>query len=222
MSLMKVNHWEEKETVTHDGKDILRIHLRCPVFEGAREECCKKLNDFYADAAKEFMDFCKKKYAPTLIQKRKHAQGTPYGCGASMNWYLTFENEELLSLITDISVFDGQLRHTRRYAHNWNLAEGVPIPAKVAFSTTSACRNAYVLQICEKIRRGEGGFPYDKQAESAAKRYFSFDQYYLTPRGVAFYYKNGLLFPSDSRYPAFVIPFSQIEGLTLPWGNTKG
>lgn len=215
MSLIQVKHTEQKESIVIHGKERLRIHLRCPRFEG-NEAVCQKLNSFYGDTEKEFWDFCKKRYAPALARQeddRFEARS------ASMNWYLTFENGKLLSILTDISVFDGTRRHVRRYAHTWDLFDCVPIAARKAFDTGSAAKRRCIHLICEKIRRKEGGLPFDKNAESTAARYFDFDRYYLTPNGVAFYYKNGLLFPSDSRCPAFVIPYEQVEGLRLPIGN---
>lgn len=212
MSLIQVKHTEQNETIVIHGKERLRIHLRCPHFEG-EESVCRKLNLFYGDTEKEFLDFCKKRYAPTLT----HKDGKEFNdCSASMSWYLTFENGKVLSILTDISVFDGTRRHMRRYAHTWDLFDCTPIAAKKAFDTTSAAKHRYIQLICDKIRRKEGGLPYDRNAESTASRYFDFDRYYLTPNGLAFYYKNGLLFPSDSRCPSFVIPYEQVEGLRLP------
>ena len=204
----------EKETLRDENRALLRLTRHIPHFDGDAA-LCEKLNGFYGGAAEEFLHFCEKKYAPALrrgtAQKKerenreKENEKAPYG--ASMNWTRTFQSEDLLSLVTDISIFDGKTRHLRRFCHTWLLSSCTPLSSSRLFDTSGAGRKKILSAVCDKVRREEGGFRYYPDAERRARRYFDIERSYLTPRGVAFYYPDGLLFPSEGRFPAYVVPY---------------
>lgn len=208
----------EKETLHDENRALLRVTRHIPHFDGDAA-LCEKLNGFYGGAAEEFLHFCEKKYAPALrrgtAQKKEREnrekenenenEKAPYG--ASMNWTRTFQSEDLLSLVTDISIFDGKTRHLRRFCHTWLLSSCTPLSSSRLFDTSGAGRKKILSAVCDKVRREEGGFRYYPDAERRARRYFDIERSYLTPRGVAFYYPDGLLFPSEGRFPAYVVPY---------------
>ena len=208
----------EKETLRDENRALLRVTRHIPHFDGDAA-LCEKLNGFYGGAAEEFLNFCEKKYAPALrrrtAQKKEREnrekenenenEKAPYG--ASMNWTRTFQSEDLLSLVTDISIFDGKTRHLRRFCHTWLLSACTPLSSSRLFDTSGAGRKKILSAVCDKVRREEGGFRYYPDAERRARRYFDIERSYLTPRGVAFYYPDGLLFPSEGRFPAYVVPY---------------
>lgn len=208
----------EKETLRDENRALLRVTRHIPHFDGDAA-LCEKLNGFYGGAAEEFLHFCEKKYAPALRRgtaqkkerenrekgKENENEKAPYG--ASMNWTRTFQSEDLLSLVTDISIFDGKTRHLRRFCHTWLLSACTPLPPSRLFDTSGAGRKKILSAVCDKVRREEGGFRYYPDAERRARRYFDIERSYLTPRGVAFYYPDGLLFPSEGRFPAYVVPY---------------
>lgn len=208
----------EKETLRDEDRALLRVTRHIPHFDGDAA-LCEKLNGFYGGAAEEFLHFCKKKYAPALRRgaeqkagqkkerenREKESEKAP--CGASMSWTRTFQSEDLLSLVTDISIFDGKTRHLQRFCHTWLLSACTPLPPNRLFDTSGAGRKKILSAVCDKVRREEGGFRYYPDAERRARRYFDLERSYLTPRGVAFYYPDGLLFPSEGRFPAYVVPY---------------
>ena len=208
----------EKETLRDENRALLRVTRHIPHFDGDAA-LCEKLNGFYGGAAEEFLHFCEKKYAPALRrgtaqkkerenrekEKENENEKAPYG--ASMNWTRTFQCEDLLSLVTDISIFDGKTRHLRRFCHTWLLSSCTPLSSSRLFDTSGAGRKKILSAVCDKVRREEGGFRYYPDAERRARRYFDIERSYLTPRGVAFYYPDGLLFPSEGRFPAYVVPY---------------
>lgn len=220
MALLKLKSAELRETLpcgktgneSGASPDALRINLRYPVFEGENRAVCEKLCGFYAAAADGYARFCRKK----AVRQKSGKDGTERGAdrGASMNWYVSFLNESLLSMLVDAAFFDGEKKRTARFVHNWNLNDGTPFYAKQAFSTTRGAKEKILAEICRKITLREGGFPYRRGAEAAARTHFRFENYYFTAKGVAFYYEKGLLFDSDSVNPSFVVPFSQIDGAT--------
>lgn len=203
----------EKETVYDGQTELLRLSYHVPHFEGENTALCQKLNAFYGDAAAEFRLFCTKKYAPALRAARKDEKSDRTLCGgAALKWTLTYESDLLLSLLTDITIFDGRLSHLRRFCHTWDLRLGTPLGAKQLFDTSGESRRVLVSTICDKVARGEGGFAYYHDAARRAKRYFDTERFYLAPRGVAFYYPDGLLFPSEGRMPAYIVPYERVNG----------
>ena len=218
MSLIKLKNTEIKEAVTNGETDILSINLKYPSFEGENQKVCYKLCGFYSSAAAEYLKFCKTKFAPLLLKKSKNG-GVFRKNGASMSWYVSFLNENILSLLTDTSFFDGETKKSARYIHNWNLNDCSIIYAKKAFNPSRAAKELYLDEICSKISNGDGGFGYFSDAEKIARNRFDFENFYFTAKGIAFYYNKGVISGDDTAYPAFIIPYSEVEGITQMYRN---
>jgi hypothetical protein len=122
-------------------------------------------------------------------------------------------------MITDVSFFDGREKKCGRLVHNWDLRDGTPLRAKNVFSKSKALKKLYTDEISSRVRSGDGNFKYHEKAEKIAADRFDFEKFYFTPKGIAFYYDRDVLFFSDSVYPAYVIPFSEMEGLTSLYRN---
>lgn len=213
MALIKIANEQIKEDFPERENAVLAVNLRYPVFEGENASVVRKLNEFYFRAADGFLSFCKKKYVPLIARNTKNGHETAKS-GAVMSWYVSFLNEKLLSMITDISFFDGKEKKSSRLVHNWDLCDGTPMRAREAFSRSRSLKKLYTDEIASRIRSGDGNFRYHEKAEKLAADRFDFEKFYFTPKGVAFYYDRDVLFFSDSVYPAYVIPFSEVEGLT--------
>ena len=207
-----------KHEITHDGTPVLAINLSYPTFSGENEKTLKRLNDFYKDLAFGFFDFCKQKHAPLLVKGMEKGKAVSKN-GATMSWYLSHCNGRLASVICDLSYFDGTTKRSERLVHNWDMRDGCPCRACEVFEKSRFAKNLYCEEISSKIENGEGKFDYYEDAPAIAKKHFDFDKFYLTPKGVAFFYDRNILFRSDVIYPAFVIPFAEVEGLTKYYQN---
>ena len=218
MALMKLANELIREEISENGKSFLVINLGYPGFEGENRTVTKKLNDFYFRAADGFFSFCKKRYAPKLVRKAANGENVQKN-GAVMSWYVSFMNENLLSIITDVSFFDGKEKKSDRIIHNWDLRDVTPVRSKEAFLRSHSLKKLYTDEIASKIRNREGNFGYYENAERMAAERFDFEKFYFTPKGVAFYYDRNVLFSSDNVYPAYVIPFSEVSGITELYHN---
>ncbi len=218
MALMKLSSEQIKEEMSGGEGTVLSVNIGYPGFEGENGSVTKKLNEFYFGAADSFFSFCKKKYAPRLVRKAAGGENVPKN-GAVMSWYVSFLNKSILSMITDVSFFDGREKKSERIIHNWDLRDGTPMRAKDAFFRSRALKKLYSDEIASKIRNREGNFGYYENAEKIAADRFDFEKFYFTPKGIAFYYDKNTLFRSDSVYPAYVIPFSEMSGITEFYRN---
>ena len=205
MPLMKLSDNHLKDSITVGDADVLSVNINHPSFEGENSDTCKKLNSFYADAAQSYYNHLK-----SLFLKNKYDGAK---CGASMNWYVSFLNEKVLSLLTDAYFFDGNVQRSVRLVHNWHLPDCTPLRARQVFAVNRSAKQLYLDEICAKISAGEGGVHYGSDAEKRARRRFDFENFYLTPKGVAFYYDKTQLTLGKDANPAFVMPFAGVQGL---------
>lgn len=218
MAIIKAENASIKEELIHDGANILAVNISYPAFSGVPEGVVKKLNDFYTSMSVGYFDFCKKNHAVNT-KRASEKSNTAIKCGAVMNWYQPYCNGRVMSVICDISFFDGNRKKTHRLVHNWDLADATPCRASDFFDKSRFARRLYCEEIASKIENGDGNFSYFSDAAKIAVKLFDFDRFYFTPKGIAFYYEKNTLFASDSAYPAFVIPFSEVEGLTKQCQN---
>ena len=218
MALIQIDNGFIKEDISAQGRDILAVNLKYPVFVGENKSVENKLNVFYLDVARKYFLFCKNRYAQKLAAIIKK-DGDVAKHGAVMNWYVSFLNEKLLSMLVDVSFFDGKEKKSERLVHNWDLRDATPLRAKDCFARSREAKKLYTDEICTKILNREGKFSYYSNAQQPAVSKFDFDKFYFTPKGVAFYYDKNLLFSAGDVYPAFVIPYSEVNGITRLYRN---
>ncbi len=213
MPLITTENAQIKETISENSSEIISVNISYPVFDAEnKNKIAEKLNSFFSCAAMGFHDFCKKKYAPFIIRTRNGRKIEK--SGAVMNYYISYHTEHLLSVITDISFYDGQNKNTARRVHNFRLSDCTTLRAKNAFSTSRTFKKHCCDIIASKIEAGLGGFDYFANASAVACEKFDFEKFYFTPKGVAFYYDKGTLYNNKNNFPVFVIPPSEINGLT--------
>jgi hypothetical protein len=201
---------QKKETLKDGEKEVLFFNISYPSFESEKNESAKKLNEFYKKGAEEFEKYCR----TGLFQKAKREK-TKEKYGALMKSFISFCDNRYLSCITDVSFFDGIERKSARFVDNWTFSGQYPEqlrPSEI-FDVSSKAKKLYTDEICSKIMTSGGEFSYFPDAVFKAKRKFDENKFYLTAKGVAFYYDKDLLFPEKEGTPSFVIPYSEIKNL---------
>ncbi|MBE6622685.1 MAG: hypothetical protein E7621_00620 [Ruminococcaceae bacterium] len=211
MAHMTYKMVQNKETLEKDGKDILFINISYPSFESEkRNTVTEKLNDFYKKGAEEFEKYCK-----TKLFSSPGMQNINFKCSALMHTYIPYIDDKYMSVITSASFFDGKEKRKERFTDNWLLNEKYPQPLKASriFPTNRKAKKLYADEICSKIMTSDGGFSYFPDAVFKAKRLFDENRFYLTARGVAFYYDEDVLFPAKEGIPSYVIGLNEMEGI---------
>lgn len=202
---------EIREKLCENEREIISVRLSFPVFDGDTA-VCKKLNDFYSGSAARYFDFFKTKHYESLKKQIKNGTFTKKN-GAVINWQISHLDEKVLSVINDISFFDGSIVRSVRHVQNWDLRWCTPLCAAKVFSTNSAAKKHYIKEICEKINKNEGSFSFRDNAEILCHKYFDFEKFYFVPKGIAFYFDKNRI-STGREYPAFVITRDKIYGLS--------
>ncbi len=185
-------------------KDILAVkqNINYPVFshiDDAPEEIkslCRKLNTFYSNAAKSLSSnaqkrLCKRAYSAKCAAKDNTF--TPFG--VYMNCTLSHYTENFISIITDISFFDGKTTQSRRIPHTWDIKKAAVIPTDSLFDSSREKRaqvRSYVISCVEKNCHNPY-FAYYGDAPKLAQKNFSLSNAYLVPKGKAIFYQPGIL-----------------------------
>lgn len=201
----------KKEVLSENKRELLFINITYPVFESEKQkELCKNLTEYYEKGTEAFLKFCRER----LFEGLKREENK-YKCGIVMNAKVSYLDEKYLSVITDISYFDGKTRRTRRLHDNFRFCGEYPLTlrARHFLPLTKRAKRLYTDEICSKIISGDGGFCYNGDAVKTAKRHFDAERFYLTPKGVAFYYEKGTILPEKDGEATFVIPYFAFENI---------
>lgn len=199
------------EKICENDTELISVKLNFPVFEGD-DTICKKLNGFYSVSAQKYFDFFKTKHYESLKKQIKDGTFTKKN-GAAINWQISYLDEKILSVINDISFFDGTLLKSVRHVQNWDLTRCTPLCAKKVFSTNTWAKKRYIKEIRYKINQNEGAFSFYTNAEQLCEKYFDFENFFFVPNGIAFYFDKNRI-SNGKEYPVFVIPRANICGLS--------
>ena len=110
-----------KDTICKDQKTILIENIRYPKFEcetssKKARNLCAKMNKFYNALAKQYSQYVHTNLTKKAIKKADRLT-KPYG--AVMNYCISFDDGENISVVVDVSVFDGKDFSSGRACHNW-------------------------------------------------------------------------------------------------------
>lgn len=200
------------EKLCENERELISVKIGFPVFEGDKV-ISKKLNEFYSTSAKKYFDFFKTKHYEEVKKQIKNGNFTKKN-GASINWQISYIDEKILSVINDISFFDGKFLKSVRHVQNWNLNFCTPLYAKNVFCTNVSAKRKILNIISEKIEKNKAAFSFKENATVLCEKYFDFEKFYFVPNGVAFYYEKNKI--TDGReYPSFVISRNDMPGMSI-------
>ncbi len=205
MGKMTITERKIKETLMCDSENPLFINISCPVFDGGNDACSNRLNKYYSTGLDSFYEYLKK-HAPDIAKSKKSTKPP----GISMKSTVSFLSEKHISIITDIDKFDGVEKTTLRLFDNYTLPDCGKLRAKALFSFDKSTKQKIQSVICEKIRERDGGFRYIPGAENVAMKKFQKNNFFLTSKGICFYYDKNILTQDASVYPCYVIPFDTL------------
>ena len=210
--------------VKRGDKTVVLENIRYPEFaarEPRYENLAAKMNRFYSDAAKRYSA-----YARTKLARRAFSavcRGLkPYG--AVMNYYVSYCEGDFVSVVVDISGFDGEKSSCERVSHNWSAERRAVMPPSYFIDgkrTSKKYIEQYVLDTVRKNMKNPF-FGYYGDAEKLAKRHLRAENFYFVPKGAAFFINAGIL--CDEKYgpSVFVIPFDRADGVLKFVGTTDG
>lgn len=170
------------------------------------------MSKFYADAANRLS-----KYASSRMMKKAHKipekQRIQKPCGVCMNYNVSFADEKYISVVVDVSSFDGKVSSAKRVSHVWSIEKRAAVPAKHFVNTSGEQARKIKADVENTVMRNMKNpfFGYYGDAVKSARKYFRYENFYLVPKGGAFFIDAGIL--ADAKYgPAvFVAEIDRTE-----------
>ncbi len=173
-----------------------------------------KLNKFYKSASQRLESYSSNVFARKAYASMKKTDSKK-PCGVFMNCHVAFCSGDFVSIITDISGFDGRNTKCQRISHTWSIEKNSIVP-KNALIDISPSSKKYIKQYisdCVKRNQSNPFFNYYGDAVKLFQKHFRLDNLYLVPNGIAFYIDSGIL--CDVKYGpcVFVLPFDKADGI---------
>ena len=201
------------ETLTDDdGRALLRVNIEYPQGDlptANKRKSNETFNGFYAAAASEYFAFCKtKRVKQAYTALCRDPDRKPFG--EIMKYYVTFDSARFLSVVIEISHFDGYFSQAARFSHVWDVETQLVLPVSLFCDKlgvrVSDIRKQVGDLVMQSVERGNTDFPF---AEKRLRRFaYRVDpsRYFLTPRGLAFWFRPGTLADEAFGFPTFVLP----------------
>lgn len=175
---------EIKKTINDkEGKVMLHINITYPFFT-LKEKDRLKINaqPFYERTAKNFLRFAENELlerAKALSEKENFRP-----LGAVMRYTNAYENKRLLSIYTDVSVFDGVSEQNQlRSSQLWSKEKGYIYSFSEVFQTGT---KEYLLKRFSE--EGNSGSLSVEEYKRCLKHFFVDNNFYFTETAVVFFY----------------------------------
>ncbi len=203
----KITEKNVKNALMYDNVVVLEYDLSVPEIATTSKAAAKRINRFYDHLLAE-----KQRYAEKVLFKDavKHYMLTKYEdypfapYNMTMKYTVTWNQDEKLSLYYDVYEFTGGAHgNTVRYADNFSLEDGYPLPPLIPRAARKKVIRECVRQAQEQQAAGQNYF-FDNIRVNMTK-YFDPEQSYLVSGGTAVFYQLYTIAPYVSGIVSFVV-----------------
>ncbi len=196
------------ENLKHKDTDVLYINISYPQIDIASKSE-KKFNLFYSMQALEYRAFAVNKLYP-LAKNMLDNKEDFLKLGASITNTVTFENKYFISVLSVITFFDGKNTVSTQRTAVWDRENGFILKFKDLYNYSKKCKNTIYSKVTDiyvdMVHSGRFEEVFT-DSEKNIKKYFDFDNFCLTPKGIAFYLGCKKILHSQSNKNAFVVPY---------------
>ena len=188
-----------KKTIRDDdGRDLLRI-----ASDTLPDAGHKAIEAFYTKSDRDFQQSCEKLLLPRAKRDSADERFKPFGAVRRLT--IACDTPELLSVVCDVSVYDGRRRDVTRHSESWDRTNGVllafsDIFVKGAEKPLLALLREQAVEMQENGKRTH----YSKY-ETLLRRHFSKNAFFFTPEAVGFFYQPNTLGISDKPF-VYLLP----------------
>jgi len=216
-SIYSVKNHVINSDVTHGGRTLVVQNIRYPQFTAKAENSIQSrlaliMNRFYRGGALKYSSYASGKLA--VKAERSVARGSkPFG--AVMNCSVAFCDESYVSVIVDLSGFNGTDSVGQRVSQTWSIDKMSTVPYSHFFKSDFTSKAFIKDKIVElaRVHMSDPAFGYYGDCEKLIRKNFSTENFYLVPNGAAFYYDEGTLCDAKFGPSVFVLPFDRIDGV---------
>lgn len=208
----------KKGTIKHKGIVVLTYEINYPEFFTYKYVLATfKMNAFYYKLAEKYEKEIKKTLAPNAIADAENSikNGFPVRAYEAMTTFsVTYNANCSVSIYTDKYEYTGGAHgNTLRTSQTWNLSTAKQMQLKAFFPN----EKQYIEKIKRKIKKEIahdtliGKNTYFDNAEELVDKTFSPKQFYLTPKGMVFYFQQYDIAPYSSGIPTFTFTFKELN-----------
>ena len=202
-----------KKTICTKNEPIMIINMNYPVFEkNGNGKFAEKINKFYQHTAEKYSSYIARKY-PKKAEKIFASNGQ-IKLSFLMNCTVSFCSDDIISVFSDLTYFDGTKKKTARFSQNWSAVKSALLPPSFLFNINRKSKN-HITEIITEIASSNmktNNFSYYSGFDKIIRHKFDFENFYFVPKGTAFFYNAGVLSEADTP-SVFVIPNKKIDGV---------
>lgn len=182
---------DEKLSLGGDKPRVLaRLNLPL-VCENAKAPFAKSFTAYYNAMREGFLQYLE----GTLVKSADASAGDegfkPYG--AVLSCTLGLETEAVVSLYTDVAISMGDKKRVHRGAALWDKAMGVLLKPTQVFEKGGTKKLCPLLASAAETYSEKTNSPLYSDYEKQLKKHFSPNNFYLSPKGVVFFYQAGVI-----------------------------
>lgn len=172
-----------KDLCDKNGKVLVHVNITYPTIHlKEKSKLRQNAQPFYERSAKNFLHFAEN----DLLERAKRLADKEgfRPCGAVMKFTCSYENKNILSIYTDISVFDGfsEQNHLRA-SQVWNKDKGFMYAFNDIFASGA---KEFLLE--HFATEGNTGVLPAEEYKKALRKFFVENNFYITEQAVAFFY----------------------------------
>lgn len=188
-----------KKTIRDDdGRDLLRI-----ASDTLPDAGHKAIEAFYTKSDRDFQQSCEKLLLPRAKRDSADERFKPFGAVRRLT--IACDTPELLSVVCDVSVYDGRRRDVTRHSESWDRTNGVLLAfsdvfVKGAEKPLLALLREQAVEMQESDKRS-----HYSNYETLLRRHFSKNAFFFTPEAVGFFYQPNTLGISDKPF-VYLLP----------------
>lgn len=209
-------HMEKiRKSLDIEGRRGLEINIEYPQIDDVKcGNCCKKINAFYFKMAESFCEYCEKT-AIKNTEKSIRESESPKPFGEIIKSFIPYHDDVYISVLLEITHFNGYFKSTRRVCHTWDYINGLLIDKRGILKKLSKSGKAVKKQvgdmIMSSVQNGTADFSY---TENKLKKYayrVNLNNFFMCRNGIAFWFDMGTIAPESEGFPTFIVPLCEKE-----------
>lgn len=207
-----------RKTLTFENKKVLEINIEYPLFDkDDNNSDFKVINEFYKKLSDNYINYCEA-ILYNKIKKHYAENDNIRPFGEILKFFIPYNSKDFVSVICEITHFDGYFKKAKRVNHTWYYKDKVMLPISYFYKEIGMSHKKikkYIGDsIMEKIKKGNTDFSYTDKSIKKYAYNVNTNNYYLCKKGVAFWFDTGTIAPESEGFPAFVIPYKEKEELS--------
>lgn len=203
---------------TVEGIPVLTASVSLPQPAADRDRIARRIRRYYQLQRRSFLRYCETSLLPWASAEYRAALASSAPLPrfqAELTYCVTYDQQGFWSLYTQSRerTLPGQTLLTRR-GDTWDLHTGYPVPLADFFPRHAHWRKYLLSLAASQIRQQEdaGIARYREDWPQRLKHSFNARDFYLTQKGLIFFYPMYTLGPAAEGIPVFLAPYGQ-EGL---------